>query len=194
MPTHLREILEPRRQELVDAVVSGLRASGAPHYQTVAPGRLATRAARLVDSFVAADGEAEPFIAYIQQLSHERITEGYYLHEIQTALTLLDERAWAVVAAHAAPGERDDGVLTVHPGPARQDVLLGAGVLAAQAVVLFLLLIVEHVHVDLPHQAAGTAVIQLAFSTLSHVRNSPCVLTVFLMPRVYMGEKANPSR
>ena len=105
MPTHLREILEPRRQELVDAVVSGLRASGAPHYQTVAPGRLATRAARLVDSFVAADGEAEPFIAYIQQLSHERITEGYYLHEIQTALTLLDERAWAVVAAHAAPGE-----------------------------------------------------------------------------------------
>ncbi|HEY3358069.1 MAG TPA: hypothetical protein VGQ83_32770 [Polyangia bacterium] len=105
MPMHLREILEPHRPELIDAVVMGLRASGAPHYQTVDPGLLARRAATLVDAFVAADGEPEPFIGYIQQLSHERITEGYYLNEIQTALNLLDQRAWAAVAEHAGPAD-----------------------------------------------------------------------------------------
>jgi hypothetical protein len=101
----LRQILEPHRHELTDAVAGGLKASAAPHYQAVDPGLLFTRAARLVDAFVAADGAPAPFIGYIQQLSHERIAEGYYLNEIQTALNLLDEHAWGFVAADAPAEE-----------------------------------------------------------------------------------------
>ena len=39
----------------------------------------------------------------------------------------------------------------------------------------------------------GKRTTQVAFSTLSRVRNSPVPVITFLMPRVYIGEKANPS-
>ena len=71
---------------------------------------------------------------------------------------------------------------------------LTSAFLVCTSLIFILVLVVEHVHVDLAHQAARTAVIQLAFATLSHVRSSPFALTFFLIPIVYMGEKENPSR
>src|SRR5512145_68545 len=75
-----------------------------------------------------------------------------------------------------------------------QHFLLVAGKGAAQAVIFIPFWIVQHIHVNFTHQAARAAVIQLAFSTLSHVRSSPLPLTTFWMPRVHIGEKAKPSR
>jgi hypothetical protein len=105
MATHLRELLAPHRAALITAVFDGLRGSTAPHYQVIDPTLLNQRALRLVDAFLAANGAPPPFIGYIQQLSLERICEGYYLNEIQTALNLLDAEAWELVAESAAPTE-----------------------------------------------------------------------------------------
>jgi hypothetical protein len=64
-------------------------------------------------------------------------------------------------------------VLVAELGVEAEDLLLIAGEGTAQAVILALVPVVEHVHVNLSHQAPWAAVIQLAFSTLSHVRSSP---------------------
>ena len=64
-------------------------------------------------------------------------------------------------------------ILVAELGIEAEHLLLIAGERAAQAIILVLVPVIEHVHVNLPHQAARAAVIQLTFSTLSHVRDSP---------------------
>ena len=71
-----------------------------------------------------------------------------------------------------------------------QHILFASTVLTAEAVVLPLVPIVEHVHVNVPHEAGRTAVIQSALSRLSHVRNTSCSFTLPSQPRVNMGLKA----
>jgi hypothetical protein len=85
-------------------------------------------------------------------------------------------------------------VLLTELGIQTKNVGLGSDERAAETVVLGRRGVVEHVHVDLAHETARASEIQLAFSTLSHVRNSPLPLNVFLIPMVYMGENAIPSR
>ena len=75
-----------------------------------------------------------------------------------------------------------------------EDRLFIARERTAQAIILVLVLIVKHIHIDLTRQTPRTSIVQLAFSTLSHVCSSPFPWIVFLIPMVYIGEKANPSR
>ncbi len=69
-------------------------------------------------------------------------------------------------------------------------VLLGTVVAAAEAVVFFLVLVVEHIKVEVAHEAGGTAVIQFAFSTLSHDLNDSFPVRFLRIPRVNIGENA----
>lgn len=102
--TPLYRLLGGSSQDLIDSVERRLRTTAAPHYRAAEPGLLRERVARLVGAFLeAACNGPEPFVAHVQRLTEERIGEGYYLEEVQLALSALEERAWQLLTQHAEP-------------------------------------------------------------------------------------------
>jgi hypothetical protein len=85
--------------DLTDAVVAGLRKAGAPHYGAIEPAELERRCRLLAEAFLASmDGNPAVFVEYVRGITDERIGEGYFLAEIQQALSLLEARVWHLVA------------------------------------------------------------------------------------------------
>ena len=83
---------------LIDAVVRRLRSSSVLHYQNLDKVLLRRRAKALVESFLSSlNRNPSVFTAYIRVVADERISEGVFLHEIQTALQGLEEAAWQIV-------------------------------------------------------------------------------------------------
>jgi hypothetical protein len=102
MRTGLQQILRENREALVETLTKRLRQSDAPHYQQVSEGLLRGRVERLVDSYLEASaGQPRPFVDFIEQLTEERISEGYYLNEIQSMLSLLSREAWRLAEQHS---------------------------------------------------------------------------------------------
>jgi hypothetical protein len=102
MPTSgFAQIIKEKRDELVQTIVRRLKASNAPHYRRADRELLQTRVERLVDSFVRSTrGDHVPFVAYVEKLTEERISEGYHLQEIQLVLSVLEELAWKMAVEH----------------------------------------------------------------------------------------------
>lgn len=110
---------------LTEAVSTGLRNADAPHYASIDAGALDERCHRLVDAFLASmAGSPAVFVEYVRGMTVERIGEGYYLREIQLALSLLESRAWHFVAerSNAASVVRDLGVVTATVGAAKDEL------------------------------------------------------------------------
>jgi hypothetical protein len=104
MATGLFQILSPRRDKLSQAITRDLRASDLPHYGEIDINRLKQRVDRFVDAFIeSTTGEPLAFVRFIERLAEERITEGYYLEEIQRVLSLLWEHAWKTVVESSPP-------------------------------------------------------------------------------------------
>jgi hypothetical protein len=62
--------------------------------------------ARLVDAFVESLAEQpQSFVRHVESIVTERIASGFALEEIQTALTLLEERVWGLVVAECPASE-----------------------------------------------------------------------------------------
>ena len=124
----LFELMHGRRDDLIETVVRRLRSSTAPHYQNLDPDLLRGRSERLVDTFLTAlDDAPADFVRFIRRISEERISEGFFLPEIQTALNILEERAWQVAAAEAPAGDaealvRDLGLITGTIGAAKDQL------------------------------------------------------------------------
>jgi hypothetical protein len=85
--------------DLTDSLTRGLRdAVTAPHYDALDAAALAGRCRRLADTFVSAlQGDAPLFVEYVRRITRERMAEGFYLPEIQQALSLLEAGAWRIV-------------------------------------------------------------------------------------------------
>jgi hypothetical protein len=91
--------------ELTDALHQGLRGRGRSHYEALDAADLAQRCSRLVDAFLTSlEGEAGAFVDYVRRITEERIAEGFYLPEIQMALSLLEARAWHIVVDRSSIG------------------------------------------------------------------------------------------
>lgn len=91
--------------ELADALFEGLHGTARSHYETIDAADLRRRCARLVDAFLASlEGEAGAFIDYVRRITEERIAEGFYLPEIQQALSFLETRAWHIVVGRSSIG------------------------------------------------------------------------------------------
>jgi hypothetical protein len=91
--------------ELAAALFEGLRASRRSHYGTIDAADLTRRCARLVDAFLASlEGGPAAFVDYVRRITEERIAEGFYLPEIQQALSLLEARAWQIVVERSSVG------------------------------------------------------------------------------------------
>jgi hypothetical protein len=106
MAQRLHDYVADQAAGLADELADALKHAAAPHYDSVDDKTLHARTRRLVDAFVVAlDHGPTSFVAYVRQMTEERIGEGYYLREIQTALSLLEERMWRMVVAEAPINE-----------------------------------------------------------------------------------------
>ena len=102
--TPLYQLLCGCSQDLVASVERRLRTSDTPHYQASEPDLLHERVARLVGAFLEATcAGIEPFVSHVRHVADERADEGYFLEEVQAALSGLEERAWQLLTERAEP-------------------------------------------------------------------------------------------
>ena len=114
MAKKLHKLLAKQEESLVDSIIAGLDESDAVHYRQVDPQLLRTQVARVVDAFLESlEGTPESFVDFVRRLNEERLAEGYYLHEIQTALNVLDEKACAISLEHSAADKVDKHLLRI---------------------------------------------------------------------------------
>jgi hypothetical protein len=95
MSTDLYHLVLEDVEGLADAIAKDLKISVKPHYGEADLATLRERCLQLVEEFVESlTGRPERFAAYVAKVATERITEGYYLREIQRALSVMHDRLW----------------------------------------------------------------------------------------------------
>ena len=96
----LYEIMRAQGADLVTSVERGLEtAGGTPHYRELDHDVLNERIESLVEHFLRSmHGDPVPFVEFLREISETRIAEGFRLREVQTALTMLEQRASRIVA------------------------------------------------------------------------------------------------
>lgn len=98
MSSNFNDVLLRNQIELSETVIARLNTSGAVHYQSMDGHVLQGRVESLVDTFVkSVQRRPAVFMSYIEQVAEERISEGFFLHEIQVALQILEEKSWLLV-------------------------------------------------------------------------------------------------
>ena len=94
-------ILEQHENLIIDSVAHRIHQAGASHYEDLDGSLLRRRVAQMLGSFGEAAAErAGAFTAYIEGIARERIVEGFFLEEIQTALSVFEENIWRLVTVH----------------------------------------------------------------------------------------------
>jgi hypothetical protein len=99
MATRLSEALRDEAGPIVDELFRALRSSAhTPHYRGAGEDLLRRRCEALMAAFVATcEGDPDAFGEHVRRITEERIAEGYYLQEMQRALSVLEAAAWHVV-------------------------------------------------------------------------------------------------
>lgn len=100
--THdLYEIMKKHEPALVEYVEKQLRSVHTTHYGTMDAVLLHDRILNLVANFLESmRGDSKPFVQFVRDITQERISEGFHLRELQTAFTLLEQRAWQIAVEH----------------------------------------------------------------------------------------------
>jgi hypothetical protein len=97
MPTGLCDALREEAARIADELFRALHSAQTPHYRGAGEGLLRRRCHALVMAFVeSCDDEPGSFSAHVRRVTQERIAEGYYLQEMQRALSVLEAAAWHV--------------------------------------------------------------------------------------------------
>lgn len=103
MSCNLQNILREHRDDLIARVMERLRQPGHPHYEQLGLERMQRRVASLVDAFIASLAEnGELFVRHVEGIAEQRAEEGFFLAEMQSTLSVLEERAWELVVAEVA--------------------------------------------------------------------------------------------
>lgn len=101
MSSNFIDVLLENRTALSESVTARLSTSGAVHYRTLDGDVLQGRVDKLIDTFLkSVQKKPAIFLSYIKEVTEERISEGFFLHEIQTALQILEEKSWKLVIEH----------------------------------------------------------------------------------------------
>jgi len=97
MATRLSEALREEAVPIADELFGALHSAQTPHYRGAGEELLRRRCHDLVIAFVeSCDGEPAVFSEHVRRVTQERIAEGYYLQEMQRALSVLEAAAWHV--------------------------------------------------------------------------------------------------
>jgi hypothetical protein len=107
MDAALASLLAARAGALGAGLEAALLAADAPHYREAPPEERRARVERLVEAFLEAvrAGGPAPFVTHVRKVAGERAAEGYFLREIQQALSALEAQAWPLVTG--AGGDTD---------------------------------------------------------------------------------------
>ena len=125
MARRLHEYVADQAAGLANDLADALKHAAAPHYAAADGATLHDRARLLVDAFVTALEHGPPsFVDYVRHMTEARISEGYYLPEIQTALSLLEDRTWRIVVSEAPVSELVShlGCVTTVVGKAKDEI------------------------------------------------------------------------
>jgi len=107
MSSKFYDVLWGKRVEISKTIVARLKTSGADHYQTMDGGVLQRRVDILVDTFLKSmKNRPGVFINYLRKIAEERISEGIFLHEIQTVLQILEEKCWQLIVKNVPLGDQ----------------------------------------------------------------------------------------
>ena len=114
MSSKLSNLMQEHRLELRDRVVERVSRSRAIHYREMNRDRLRERADQLVDAFIDAMTVGPGvFVRYLVDIIEVRIREGFFLQEIQLALSMLEEKAWQVVVDHDTSDDKIESLARV---------------------------------------------------------------------------------
>jgi hypothetical protein len=125
MSANLAEFLKDDEGALAEGLAEDLKAANAPHYRGSDPALLRSRCAALVAAFVESGaGDPSPFVRHVRRVTEERISEGYYLPEIQHALSSLEARAWrsAIERSNILGLTRNLSIITITIGQAKDEL------------------------------------------------------------------------
>jgi len=96
----LYSLMIQHRTELASAVAQRLMGSDVPHYRELGPSVVQDRSTRLVHALLESLANLpSSFVDYILLIAGERMGQGYFLKEMQVALSVLEERSWQIVVA-----------------------------------------------------------------------------------------------
>jgi hypothetical protein len=107
MALELYGLVHGASEDLVERLVSRIRSTRASHYKDVNLEELQHRCRTLVGEFLHSTySTRRPFIAYVRSIAGDRISTGFLLHEIQDALSALEEELWMLCHREVAGRER----------------------------------------------------------------------------------------
>ena len=125
MARKLHDYVADEAAHLADELAAALKHTASPHYEAIDDAKLHERSRRLVDAFVSAlEHGPHSFVEYVRTMTEERISEGYFLAEIQTVLSMLEGRVWKMVVDEAPVSElvSDLGCVTTVVGKAKDEL------------------------------------------------------------------------
>ena len=125
MANDLSGLIKAEASAIADDLASELRQANAPHYRNAGEALLRRRCQCLVVAFLeSCGGNPAPFESYVREITAQRMAEGYYLEEIQQALTLLERRAWQLAVDGSSVGNlvRHLSVITGTIGRAKDEL------------------------------------------------------------------------
>ena len=98
MTIHLHQLLLENRSYLEDELFLRLIGLESLESRNTPEATLRHRVTRLVDAFLANFNESpRAFLAHMEKITEERISEGIALHQLQTILQVLEEKTWHLV-------------------------------------------------------------------------------------------------
>jgi hypothetical protein len=125
MTHELAELIQAEAGALADELASELRRANAPHYRCLGEAVLRRRCQQLVQAFLeSCASRPDAFEAHVHRITEQRMSEGFYLDEMQQALTILERRAWqvAVEGSNVAQLVRHLSIVTGTIGRAKDEL------------------------------------------------------------------------
>jgi len=111
----LTELLEAEADAIVDEAVDSLRRSHLRHYEAAGEVHSKETLQQLFDIVVdcVRSRRLGPVIGYFEQVAQRRYDGGYGLHEVQTAVNVLEEAIWRSVLERVSAGTRAEALTLI---------------------------------------------------------------------------------
>ncbi len=104
MENELSRILRKHSRALTEELAARLTSRSTSRYREVDPQVLSVRCRLLAEALIrSVDQGWEQFGEFVATLAKGRLAEGFELEDLQTALRILESRAWLVVANESTP-------------------------------------------------------------------------------------------
>jgi len=102
------EVLTNERENILDAAAIALERSNLPHYAQAGPTAARERLARLLALVLQSVDTRDlvPMIEHATHIAHERFDAGFDIHEVQSALNVLEEAIWPSSPSRSASSAR----------------------------------------------------------------------------------------